>query len=71
MVTSGEILRYLLDFIPKSEHNWLMSCKLVVISDRLMQLALEAGWQQDKIILTEKADNLSLLKTILSFYPHS
>lgn len=71
VVTSGEILRYLLDFIPKSEHNWLMSCKLVVISDRLMQLALEAGWQQDKIILTEKADNLSLLKTILSFYPHS
>lgn len=71
VVTSGEILRYLLDFIPKSEHNWLVNCKLVVISDRIAQLAKEAGWQEDKVILTEKADNNSLLKTILSFYPHS
>ncbi|MFC0324009.1 uroporphyrinogen-III synthase [Gallibacterium melopsittaci] len=71
VVTSGEILRYLLDFIPKSEHNWLLNCKLVVISDRIAQLAIQAGWQEDKVILTEKADNLSLLKTILSFYPHS
>lgn len=71
VVTSGEILRYLLDFIPKSEHNWLLNCKLVVISDRIAQLAITAGWQEDKVILTEKADNASLLKAILSFYPHS
>ena len=71
VVTSGEILRYLLDFIPKSEHNWLLNCRLVVISDRIAQLAVQAGWHKDKVILTEKADNKSLLNTILSFYPHS
>ncbi|MFC0308333.1 uroporphyrinogen-III synthase [Gallibacterium trehalosifermentans] len=70
IVTSGEILWYLLDFIPKSEHNWLLNCKLLVVSKRIAQLAMQSGWQEDKIILTEKADNLSLLKTILSFYPH-
>lgn len=66
LVSSGEILSALLDFIPKNEHNWLFTCRLIVISQRLANLAIQAGWQTEKIVIAEKADNNSLLQTILS-----
>ncbi|AWX14090.1 uroporphyrinogen-III synthase [Mergibacter septicus] len=67
IVSSGEILTALLDFIPKNEHNWLFSCRLIVISQRLADLAIQAGWQIENIVVTDKADNNTLFQTVLSF----
>lgn len=58
VVTSGIILKriYYL-FINKS---WLLSCTLIVVSKRLFILAKNLGW--NKIYISEKADNMSILK---------
>lgn len=70
IVTSGDILAYLLDFIPKNEHNWLISCKLIVISSRIALLAQQYGWQKSDIIIADKADNATLLNTALQLINH-
>ena len=64
MVTSLEILRGLIELIPKHEQEWLKSCRLVTVSERIADAAKNYGWQT--IILSPKADNQSLLNTLLS-----
>lgn len=64
VVTSLEILHALIEFIPESEQNWLKNCKLVTVSARIADVAKSQGWQT--VILSPKADNQSLLKTLLS-----
>lgn len=63
VVTSMEILIYLMDFIPKNEHNWLKSCQLITVSQRIALFAQKAGWEN--IVVSPKADNQSLLQTLL------
>ncbi|TNH05092.1 uroporphyrinogen-III synthase [Testudinibacter sp. TR-2022] len=63
VVTSNEILRYLVEFVPKNDHNWLMQCHLISISRRITQLAKEYGWSQ--ISQTARADNASICETLL------
>ncbi|VEI58907.1 uroporphyrinogen-III synthase [Pasteurella multocida] len=64
VVTSAEILQYLMDFVPENEHNWLKNCQLITISRRIANLAMAQGWRN--IVISPKADNHSLLQTLLS-----
>lgn len=64
VVTSTEILRYLIDFVPEKEHNWLKNCQLVTISERIAHLAKNQGWHSVKI--AAQADNQSILNTLCS-----
>lgn len=63
IVTSAEILSSLLDFVPKNEHNWLTSCSVITVSKRLKHLAHAMGWE--KVIVSPRADNPTLLATLL------
>ncbi|MGV6988355.1 uroporphyrinogen-III synthase [Testudinibacter sp. P80/BLE/0925] len=64
VVTSNEILRYLVEFVPKNDHNWLTQCHLITISPRITRLAQDCGWQN--ITQTNRADNASILEALLS-----
>lgn len=64
VATSLDILYALIEFVPENEQNWLKSCRLVTVSSRIAEAAKQQGWQ--KILLSPKADNQSLLNTLLS-----
>ena len=64
IVTSVEILTLLMDFISKSEHNWIKSCRLITISRRIANLATWFGFE--RIIIAPHADNATLLQTVLA-----
>ncbi|MGQ0287268.1 uroporphyrinogen-III synthase [Pasteurellaceae bacterium 22721_9_1] len=66
LFTSEEILHALIDFIPREEQNWLKSCQLITSSDRLANLAQQAGWDKGNIIVSPKADNATLVNTLLT-----
>ena len=63
VVTSGEMLQQLFTLIPLwSRENWLLRCRLLVVSERLANLARELGWQD--IQVAENADNDALLRAL-------
>ncbi|CCJ95049.1 Uroporphyrinogen-III synthase [Cronobacter malonaticus 681] len=63
VVTSGEMLRQLHDLMPPwYRENWLLRCRLVVVSERLATLARELGWQN--ILVADNADNDALLRAL-------
>lgn len=64
VVTSLEILQALIEFVPEDEQEWLKSCRLVTVSSRIAEAAKQQGWEH--IIFSPKADNQSLLKTLVS-----
>lgn len=64
VVTSLEILHSLIEFVPESEQDWLKTCRLVTVSRRISDTAKQYGWQN--IILSPRADNQTLLNTLLS-----
>lgn len=68
VVTSVEILTALMDFIPKSEHNWLKTCQLITVSRRIANLATWYGWEN--IVIAPRADNTTLLQTVLAQKNH-
>lgn len=60
VVTSGEMLHQLWALIPQwYREHWLLRCRLLVVSERLAQLARELGWQE--IQVADSADNDALL----------
>ncbi|VFP84236.1 Uroporphyrinogen-III synthase [Candidatus Erwinia haradaeae] len=64
VVTSGEMLKQLyLLFSVTDREEWLLKCRLVVVSERLNMLALDLGWT--KIHIASGADNKALLDAIL------
>lgn len=65
-ITSSEILTFLYEQTPEDCRTWLFDCNLVVVSPRIVKIAKQMGWQDDKIILSDKADNLSLINTLLN-----
>lgn len=65
-ITSSEILKSLYEQTPEDCRAWLFECSLVVVSRRIVKIARQMGWQENKIILSEKADNQSLMNTLLS-----
>lgn len=58
VVTSQEMLNYLVKLVPTNETGWLFSCRLVTVSQRIATLAKSVGWTN--IVVADKADNLSL-----------
>ncbi|MBE2895064.1 uroporphyrinogen-III synthase [Spirabiliibacterium falconis] len=64
IVTSGEILRYLVESVPKNDHNWLLEQQLVTISARISQQALTYGWHN--VTHATRADNMSILAKLCS-----
>ncbi|QEH46540.1 uroporphyrinogen-III synthase [Aggregatibacter actinomycetemcomitans] len=63
VATSAEILTQLVDFVPQNEHNWLKSCQLITVSERIAHLAEALGWQN--VVISPRADNQTLLQTLL------
>ena len=63
VVTSGEMLQQLWSLIPLwYRENWLLRCRLLVVSERLANHARELGWQDIRI--AENADNDALLRAL-------
>ncbi|QMI07035.1 uroporphyrinogen-III synthase [Citrobacter sp. RHB25-C09] len=63
VVTSGEMLQQLWSLIPPYyRENWLLHCRLVVVSERLAHLARELGWQDIRV--ADNADNDALLRAL-------
>lgn len=69
VVTSAEILTALIDFVPREEHDWLKSCRLVTVSRRIANLAIKCGWKLEQILISPRADNASLAQTLVQTKP--
>lgn len=65
VITSSEMLTLLYEKVAENCWEWLFECNLVVVSKRIAKIAKQMGWKEDKIILSDKADNTSLLNTLL------
>ena len=63
VVTSGEMLQQLWTLIPQwYREHWLLSCRILVVSERLAEQARELGWQD--IQVADSADNDALLRAL-------
>lgn len=63
VVTSGEMLQQLHRLFPAIDREeWLLGCRLLVVSERLATLALELGWKNIKV--ADGADNDALLRAL-------
>ncbi len=63
VVTSGEMIQQLFSLIPAwYRENWLLRCRLLVVSERLAHLARDLGWQD--IQVADNADNDALLRAL-------
>ncbi|WP_436877818.1 uroporphyrinogen-III synthase [Siccibacter turicensis] len=64
VMTSGEMLHQLFILVPEwYRTRWLLHCKVIVVSERLADLARELGWQD--IQVADNADNDALLRALL------
>lgn len=66
VATSGEILTTLVEYTAEEDKSWLFGCRLVVVSQRLAKIATKLGWHSENIQISDKADNNSLLQTLLA-----
>lgn len=63
VVTSGEMLQQLYQLFPMIDREeWLLRCRLIVVSDRLATLARELGWNH--ITVADGADNDALMRAL-------
>jgi uroporphyrinogen-III synthase len=63
VVTSGEMLQQLFSLTPPwYRENWLLHCRLLVVSERLANLARELGWQD--IQVADNAENDALIRAL-------
>ena len=63
VITSGEMLHQLWSLVLEWYRDyWLLRCRLLVVSERLANLARELGWQD--ILIAENADNDALLRAL-------
>lgn len=63
VVTSGEMLQQLFSLTPPwYRENWLLHCRLLVVSERLVNLARELGWQD--IQVADNAENDALIRAL-------
>ncbi|MCD1126008.1 uroporphyrinogen-III synthase [Jinshanibacter sp. LJY008] len=62
VITSGEMLQQLYELVPERYRNWLLSCQLLVVSERLAALASTLGWMHCQI--ADNADNDALLRAL-------
>lgn len=66
VVTSGEILTTFIEQTAEADLPWLYQCRLIVVGKRIATLARKSGWKSEQIQISMKADNHSLLETILN-----
>lgn len=63
VVTSGEMLQQLYSLFPAIDREeWLLHCRLIVVSKRLATLARECGWRE--ITVADGADNDALMRAL-------
>nr|CBX79002.1 uroporphyrinogen III synthase [Erwinia amylovora ATCC BAA-2158] len=63
VVTSGEMLQQLYSLFPDVDRDeWLLHCRLVVVSERLATLARKLGWAN--VDVADGADNDALLRAL-------
>ncbi|MDC9622951.1 uroporphyrinogen-III synthase [Xenorhabdus sp. XENO-7] len=63
VVTSGEMLQLLYNLVTDGDgKTWLLSCDLIVVSERLADIAQTLGWQAIKI--AKSADNDALMQAL-------
>ncbi|QGU89370.1 uroporphyrinogen-III synthase [Erwinia sorbitola] len=63
VVTSGEMLQQLYQLFPDVDRDeWLLHCRLIVVSERLATLARRLGWAN--ICVAGGADNDALLRAL-------
>ncbi|KGT87790.1 uroporphyrinogen-III synthase [Erwinia typographi] len=63
VVTSGEMLQQLYSLFPEIDREeWLLHCRLIVVSERLATRARELGWRN--ITVADGADNDALLRAL-------
>lgn len=65
VATSSDIVSMLVAQTREEDREWLFQCRLVVVSPRIAKDAQQLGWQTKAIDISEKADNHSLLNTLL------
>lgn len=63
VATSLDIVQSLLTFVPENDQAWLKQCTLITVSQRIANFTKEAGWAN--VVISPKADNTSLLNTLL------
>lgn len=66
VVTSGEILHYLVDHTSESDQVWLKACRLIVVGKRGAMIARQLGWQSENIQISNQADNNSLFEMLIA-----
>lgn len=62
IVTSGEILSTLVEQTAEEDQTWLRQCRLIVVGRRIAKMAKRFGWNNELILISERADNQSLLE---------
>ncbi|OTA17825.1 Uroporphyrinogen III synthase HEM4 [Xenorhabdus vietnamensis] len=63
VVTSGEMLQLLYNLVTDSDGKaWLLGCDLIVVSERLANIAQTLGWQTIKV--AKSADNDALIQAL-------
>ncbi|WP_244267407.1 uroporphyrinogen-III synthase, partial [Sodalis-like endosymbiont of Proechinophthirus fluctus] len=64
VITSGEMLQQFYTLMPEYYRRaWLISCRLIVVSERLAMLARQFGWTD--IVVANTADNDALMRVLL------
>lgn len=66
VVTSGEILTTLEEQTADEDKEWLFTCDLILVGERVADLAVEYGWQSEQITVSHKADNHSLCDALFN-----
>ncbi len=62
VITSGEMLQHLYHLVPANYQQWLLSCRVIVVSKRLAIMAKALGWTQ--CLIADNADNDALLRAL-------
>ncbi|PPI87666.1 uroporphyrinogen-III synthase [Candidatus Pantoea edessiphila] len=63
VVTSSNMLKQLFYLFPEIDREeWLLKCKLLVFSERILNMAKTLGWKE--IYVTEKCNNEHILKIL-------
>ena len=49
-----------------ADQSWLFECRDVVVGERIATLVKQYGWERDRIIVSQKADNQTLLDVLVN-----
>ncbi len=66
IIGSCDILTMLFDKTALKDREWLMQCRLIVVSRRIAKLAIYLGYNKDNIIVSTQVNNSSLLTAVVS-----